>query len=867
VDSEDPVLTPISEPVAEGQPLSIPMPWEQVEEESVPIPQHEPEPEFAAVPEDFSLPAAIDDAAAPHSHSKTDSGEATDATLAIDEPSTAPETEQEQNALASSPLTYQEPVQEQPVDSSHEQPIIQSIDPALVCEEAPADPVSPPEPLPIEPIPVQLIEEEPRSPDITADAMPVADPPTQGHAAKSSALHREPEPVLFEPGVVASEPAAEAQELSDDSIAPLHDADEDYQPAFPEDLTDVPISQEPALALEKTISLIPPTETDPPSAAHETAEPREINILWDGQSPPSTSEQTKPGLLARWLHRPKHDESAEPAALAESAGSEPSHEPASDPSPVPSSQTASVTSEATIPVMATGELLRDQAADSLPAGTGITPSKPKVRRPLVASVSSRITSGAIRLIDTCFSTTRSIIISLVALISAIFISGLIAMGLAAVIWIWIEERPTTAFQNLTVTPQRTLQEGGPNGYLVLLGFDRGTSENATQAGAIRKFEKSDLAMAGACLTRPEEQRSARSDAERTLAGWYHEADPAALFRAQAASVRTLAKQADRSVARYKQWLGMPFEDWGYGEPMSPNCPMVLHAHRLYVADGFGQDIESGIDRLVTDLGMWRHVLGHAKNLSIKMLAVNAVGDDTAVVSGLLARADLDDRLLGRLAKVFRPLDQAEQSLRWPMQSELKAAPKIREILLKSDAGEPPAIYTSWTSMMPLPTQKRLNAYAAYYEASGKAATEGRFAGLPKRADFIRYPADSWLDYGLNPIENILGVPPLPEWDTYGGRILELDAKLRLASLQAWIRRSPQEDIPTRMAKAGQALYDPFSGFPMLINRRKGLFYSVGPDGKDHDGRSGLDIAAVIPAIAGEFSQDGKRTGSTAKPRP
>jgi hypothetical protein len=320
------------------------------------------------------------------------------------------------------------------------------------------------------------------------------------------------------------------------------------------------------------------------------------------------------------------------------------------------------------------------------------------------------------------------------------------------------------------------------------------------------------------------------------------------------------------MARYKQWLKMPFEDWGYGEPMSPNCPVVLHAHRLYVADGFTQDIESGVERLEVDLVMWRKVMSHAKTLSTKMLATDAVNDDVAILSGLLARSDLDERLVGRLGKLTRPLDQVEQSLRWPMQSELAAAAKIQDTILKQGSSEAVPLYVSLVSLMPLPKQKRFNLYADYYEASSKAAPEGRFADLPKRASFVRYPAESWIDYSMNPIENIVGVPPLPEWETYGGRILELDARLRLAGLQAWIRRSPQEqDVLTRIAKAGQALYDPFTGFPMLVNRRKGLIYSVGQDGKDHDGQSGLDIAAMIPSMPGGSLQDGKR-GASAKSR-
>lgn len=505
---------------------------------------------------------------------------------------------------------------------------------------------------------------------------------------------------------------------------------------------------------------------------------------------------------------------------------------------------------------------------SLPAQSDEKPAKRKVRKQLVGRVSSRIRLGVVGLIGTCFSTTRSVIVSLVVLGMAIVAVGVLGLGVAGLAWVLMEERPNTAFHNLSATPQRTLQEASTNGYLMLLGFDRGTNQDPAQAGLERRFEKSDLAITRACLTSSRERQSGdRATVGSMPAAWYQDQDPAARFRVQAASVRAWGDQADRSMARYKQWLKMPFEDWGYGEPMSPNCPVVLHAHRLYVANGFTQDIESGVERLEVDLAMWRKVLSHAKSLSTKMLATDAVNDDVTILSGLLARPDLEERLVGRLGKLARPLDQVEQSLRWPMQSELAAAAKIQDMILKQDSSEPVPLYVSLVSQMPLPKQKRFNLYADYYEASSKAAPEGRFASLPKRASFVRYPAESWIDYGMNPIENIVGVPPLPEWETYGGRILELDARLRLAGLQAWIRRSPQEqDVLTRIAKAGQTLYDPFTGFPMLVNRRKGLIYSVGQDGKDHDGQSGLDIAAMIPSMPGGSLQDGKRGASAAKSR-
>ena len=51
---------------------------------------------------------------------------------------------------------------------------------------------------------------------------------------------------------------------------------------------------------------------------------------------------------------------------------------------------------------------------------------------------------------------------------------------------------------------------------------------------------------------------------------------------------------------------------------------------------------------------------------------------------------------------------------------------------------------------------------------------------------------------------------------------------------------------TRLAKAGQTLYDPFTGLPMLVDQRKGVLYSVGQDGKDQEGDSQRDVAVVIP---------------------
>ena len=211
-------------------------------------------------------------------------------------------------------------------------------------------------------------------------------------------------------------------------------------------------------------------------------------------------------------------------------------------------------------------------------------------------------------------------------------------------------------------------------------------------------------------------------------------------------------------------------------------------------------------------------------MPIKMMAGDALNDDIAVVSGLLLRPDLDDRLISRLAKLARPFEPGEQSIRWPMQSEFVLATKTLGEVLKHDPADARPLYGSIAAALPLPKQRRFNAYAQYYEAAGKAAGEGRYADLPKLSQFMHTPPFGVTDVFVNPIESLVGIEPLPTWERFAGRVLETDARLRLASLQAWLRRTPPEqDLLTRVAKAGQGLYDPFTGYPMLVNMKKASF--------------------------------------------
>jgi hypothetical protein len=484
-------------------------------------------------------------------------------------------------------------------------------------------------------------------------------------------------------------------------------------------------------------------------------------------------------------------------------------------------------------------------------------------RPRFMARLHRVRIGLVSFVCSCFATTRSIVISLLTLIVICAILAIVGIVVIEVAWRVMEEPPNAAYQNLTTGPQRSSVDTKKNSYFLLLGFEAPRGQDAVLTGQERKADDNDLLAARACLKGHDDASGlqATSASSSVMKGWLKSSDPAARFKGQAESVRSWTAQESTALGRYQQWLKLPFEDWGFGEIISPNCPHILSTHRLYLAEGFGQDLATGLERLETDMEAWRSVLAQSKTLMIKMLAADAVLDDAAIASGLLIRPDLDDASVARLGKIVRPLDQVELSIRWPMQSYFTWATKTVKTALKQDRTDERPFHVSLAAAMSLPIQRRSNDYANYYEAANRAVAEGRYLALPKMSGFIRTEADSTIDYLANPIEHIIGIEPLPSWDPYVGQMVEIDAQLRLASLQVWIRRGPKEGaFLTKLAKAGQSHYDPFTGFPMLVNSQKGLMYSVGRDGKDQEGDPTHDVVAIIPPGRSESGESLRTTG-------
>jgi hypothetical protein len=115
--------------------------------------------------------------------------------------------------------------------------------------------------------------------------------------------------------------------------------------------------------------------------------------------------------------------------------------------------------------------------------------------------------------------------------------------------------------------------------------------------------------------------------------------------------------------------------------------------------------------------------------------------------------------------------------------------------------------------------------------------------MPKLYDFANTPSRTWLDYGFNPIDNLIVADPMPDWDAIIGGIMETDARLRLVGLQARLRAPSQDtSLVTRIAQAGPGFYDPFTELPMLVNATRGIIYSVGMDHKDDGGDPTFDVS-------------------------
>jgi hypothetical protein len=433
-----------------------------------------------------------------------------------------------------------------------------------------------------------------------------------------------------------------------------------------------------------------------------------------------------------------------------------------------------------------------------------------------------------------------------------------------------DRRTEAAFGRLLEAPQRSVENPYHNGYFYLFGLTAAPSLDPARTGYeiwVEETQDAGRAKFG-------ERKATRADLihtlpSETISSFWAADDPIKEFRKKDGPVHVASGQFRILVSRYERWVGMPFDDWGFGRLVPPLGPEILAVHRLYVADGFSDSTMEGLERLHKDLYLWRTVLREAKTISTKVLAQIIMTDDLQLLSRMLAKPTVENGILTMGLHLTLPLSAQEYSLRWPVRHQVALAMKDRSTIaghdreqerqrryddwlirsghLPSDALEnivhPPArSTTAW-----LQPGKPTSVYAVYYDAI-ITASENHVKRLPNMQEVAGMQHRGMLDSLLQ------SKPVEPGWETLYSQLVETDTRLRLASLQIQLRHpGPHTSVPTRLAGVGSQYFDPFTGLPMLWSPSQQKLYSVGKDRLDDGGDPTFDIS--VPAVIGVVTPD------------
>lgn len=669
-----------------------------------------------------------------------------------------------------------------------------------------------------------------------------------------------PEMSAVEPEAVSAEPAATDLTASHapadtpvttDAVEgfPAEHAEE---PPAVADITPVEEpQQEPESSLDHTVAepLPPPAIEEPPPEPESrgffgfrfsrgSIEPVEETTAEAAAEPAVAEESAEPPALG--FTQPADD--LAPDQRLEPA---PELEPVQEPSlSVRLEPEASVeTAEPPPPTRRSRRRAADQSTSSAAAwssasGAGDSQALPPVR---LFPTAAKLQVKATLFVRRVFSAVWSFTVLILSLATGCGVLALLAVAGVSLLWIGTEEKPSNAFYNLMKVPTPPLLDRRQNGYLKLMAIGDSASRKPLRMGEGRTVASGD----------PSQWPEGFADLAAALSAWYGAWDPAREFRNQRTVVRQWSAFFGALMAKYHGWVGSRIEDVGYGRVEAPDEALILGIHRLYVAEGFSGGVERGLERLQRDAETWRKALEEAKTLRFKLLAVEALTDDLIVMSGLLSKPDLDLRLLPTMARMSRPLDNPERSLRWPMQNQFGLEMELTRTYLRSGEEDTRPPYIKALTFLPVPKQKVFNAHANYYEALAKHDSLIKVEGDPRKNMPLRYtylnaPPKTLSDYMANPIDTLLVQEDRVDWHDVIGRIVETEARLRLGSLQTRIRRPPATaDALARIADAGQDFYDPFTGFTMLMDGSKTILYSVGRDGQDNDGDPTLDVSVPL----------------------
>ena len=449
---------------------------------------------------------------------------------------------------------------------------------------------------------------------------------------------------------------------------------------------------------------------------------------------------------------------------------------------------------------------------------------------------------------------RSLMLSLA--ITAVFLE------VSGLIWSAKDGQPSEAYRRLSQAPDRRIENPPANGYFMMIGFAAAATADPVRTG-LDIWREADTDGVRRLLHYDKPGRTelrSTLDAAEAFPAWLAP-NPLAEFRKPEALLRLSMDRYRTLVTRYERFLEMPFEDWGFGQGGVPRFDEFLIIHRLYVAAGYQESSQLGWSRFQRDMRAWRLVLAEARTLPVKTAALIMLDDDLA----FLAKVPVGEPMVSTdsLLSLTRPFTKEDYSLRWPIRNQfvlgtaqsraagfdlmagLDEAVRNQEWLARKARLAPdvfrrvqhPPLATLFETAVE--AQRVWDTYAMYYELA-IMASETVHSPLPRLRDIARSSRRTLLEAILSPLEFE------PDWDIFSVRLMETDAKLRLASLQILLRRpSPSTTIPSRLAEVGPRYYDPFTGLPMLWSDQQARVYSVGRDRLDDGGDPHFDLAVPV----------------------
>ena len=593
-----------------------------------------------------------------------------------------------------------------------------------------------------------------------------------------------------------------------------------------------PIAAEPPppmIVVEPPIAVEPPPVPAPPPPV---------------EAAPAAPPQWKPWQSAQ------PEEAAAPAAEPEPAAAEPPAQPQetawkawqpAEPESAPSIAASAPPSSKPLGTGA-GFLVVDSrkglGGESMPAlgGSAPIPTKGRATAPPLPrrTATGRRAGGLGKAVKT--------FVTLVVVVTGLAAAG---FGALAVGCFLLEKSPTDVFRNFAGSPPPSAQNPRKNASLLLVGFDADAGRDPMTEGYERRQKPASAQPVQCVWEQPSSSTMRFPDETSVLETWWQGPDPIGQFQKEAGRVQGWTAGSPVLLERYRQWLGMPFEDSGYGTFAVPNCALILTAHRLHVAEGFGQGIAKGIDRLEQDLTAWRTVLAQARTLPVKQLAFALFNDDLTLLTGVFSRPDVTGDTVSDLVKFTKPLEQVERSLRWSMQNALAVDTKLFATNALFDAVQDPSPLVRVLTWLPLPKQRALNAYTSHFEALLRSADQP-LTKSPLLYEFASTPAKTVMDYLANPLDNLVPSRSTIAWDQQVGMVFDTEARLRLVAVSARLRGASRKAIPGRIAEAGSKFTDPFTELPMLLSPARGVIYSIGRNHKDDDGDPKLDVSIAWP---------------------